>query len=118
MTSPLPAHLAAAIRERIAVLRETWHVDEAHGPWQAGPQDQPATRRRPGHDERPGTAYPTFPSPHRDDARSWSPTFTFLDPHRDDARRSSSLPPTSRDDLRRRSAIFPGANGDDPWNRS
>jgi hypothetical protein len=50
MTSPLPAHLAAAIRERIAVLRVARHLDDGH----------------------PTPQTPTFPRPHHDDARSKS----------------------------------------------
>jgi hypothetical protein len=61
MTSPLPAHLAAAIRERIGVLRETARLDEVHA-----------------------SSHPTFPSPHGDDVRRW--LTGFLTPHRDDVR--------------------------------
>jgi hypothetical protein len=53
MSSPLPPHLSEAIRERIAVLREAWHLDEA-----------PSRPRLNG--------YPTFPRRPTDDARSLS----------------------------------------------
>jgi hypothetical protein len=53
MSSPLPPHLSEAIRERIAVLREAWGLDEA--------PSQPRLR-----------GYPTFPSRRTDDARSTS----------------------------------------------
>lgn len=85
MTSPLPAHLAAAIRERITVLRATRHLDQADWPSQPRPQDHAAPGRRPGHRRRrPGDATPTFPGPQSDDVRSW--LTGFLSPHGDDVR--------------------------------
>jgi hypothetical protein len=62
MTSPLPAHLAVAIRERIAVLREAWNLDEVSAPSHRWPQDHPATGRRPRHHATPGATTPTFPT--------------------------------------------------------
>jgi hypothetical protein len=84
-TSPLPAHLTVAIRERIAVLRETWHLDEVYA--LPRPQDHPSTGRRPGHHSGPGATTPTFPGPHGDDVR----------------RRSATFPGPLSDDLRSRS---------------
>jgi hypothetical protein len=52
MTSPLPPHLAQVIRERIALLREAWNLDEV--------PSQPRLR-----------AYPTHSARHAHDARSW-----------------------------------------------
>jgi hypothetical protein len=69
MTSPLPAHLTADIRRRIAWLRESWRVDEVYAP--AELTGFPIAHRR--HEPaRPGSSAPTFPSPHRNDARSRS----------------------------------------------
>jgi hypothetical protein len=69
MTSPLPAHLTADIRRRIAWLRETWRVDEVC----AAPEltGYPIVHQRRGS-VRPGVSTPTFPSRHRSDARSRS----------------------------------------------
>jgi hypothetical protein len=53
MTSPLPPHLAAAIQERIATLREARRLDE--------PPSQPPLR-----------GYPTFPTRRSDCARRMS----------------------------------------------
>jgi hypothetical protein len=69
MTSPLPAHLTSDIRRRIAWLRETWRVDEVY----AHPQltGNPIAQQR-SEPARPGSSAPTFPRPHRNDARSRS----------------------------------------------
>jgi hypothetical protein len=69
MTSPLPAHLSADIRHRIAWLREAWRVDEVFAPPQLTGYSIGHQRREPG---RPGSSAPTFPRPHRNDARSRS----------------------------------------------
>lgn len=63
MTSPLPAHLVAAIGQRIAWLREAWHVTEAYP--QPRLRDYPFAPRRP----EPSTS-PTFPSRQSHDTRS------------------------------------------------
>lgn len=73
MTSPMPAHISAAIQQRIAVLREVWRVEEAYG-------HPPHTRRatppvpRPRHEffRHPGSTSPTFPGADRSDLRSAS----------------------------------------------
>lgn len=79
MSTPLPAHLVAGIRQRIAWLREAWQIDEIY----AQPQltGYPTVGRRhetarPGA-ARPGTARtgataPTLPRPRSNDARSGS----------------------------------------------
>ena len=76
MSTPLPAHLATSIRRRIAWLREEWQIDEVY----ASPQHRgyPMVRRPELANQRakaatsPGAPSPTFPQPHRDDARSRS----------------------------------------------
>lgn len=71
MTSPLPAHLSIAIRQRIAELREVWRVDEVYA--QIQPQlDYPATRWRPERRQDPGSTTRTFPGRHRDREASTS----------------------------------------------
>jgi hypothetical protein len=84
MNNPLPAHLAAAIRERIGVLRETSRLDEVHASSDPRPPDHAAPGRQPGHRQRPGDATATFPGPHSDDVRRW--LTGFLSQHGDDAR--------------------------------
>jgi hypothetical protein len=69
MTTPLPAHLAADIRHRIAWLREAWRVDEVCAPSLLTGFPIAHRRREP---VRPGSSAPTFPRPHRNDARSRS----------------------------------------------
>jgi hypothetical protein len=69
MTSPLPAHLTADIRRRIAWLREAWSIDEVYAPQQLTGYPIARQRREPGH---PGSSAPTFPRPHRNDSRSRS----------------------------------------------
>jgi hypothetical protein len=70
MTSPMPAHLTTAIRQRIAWLREAWHVDQVYA--QPIPQlsDYPLVAQRREHRNHPGDSTPTFPSPQSDDVRS------------------------------------------------
>jgi hypothetical protein len=54
MNTPLPAHLVAGIRQRIALLREAWQIDEIYA--------------SPRH-----TGYPMAgPQSHSNDARSRS----------------------------------------------
>jgi hypothetical protein len=65
MNSPMPAHLMAAIRQRIAWLREAWHVDEAYLRPQPRLRDYPFASRRP----EPSTS-PTFPGRQSHDQRS------------------------------------------------
>jgi hypothetical protein len=67
MTTPLPPSIALAIRERISLLREAWHVDEVY----AQPQSRdrsPIARDR----TRGATSSPRFPAPHGDDLRQES----------------------------------------------
>ena len=70
MTSPMPTHLTSAIRQRIALLREAWHVDQAHT--QPIPQlrDYPLAAQRREHRNNEGDSTPTFPGRQSDDARS------------------------------------------------
>lgn len=69
MNTPLPAHLGAGIRQRIACLREAWQIDEIYPPPQL--TGYPTAGRR--HEKAsPGATAPTFPRPHRNDARSRS----------------------------------------------
>jgi hypothetical protein len=77
MNTPLPAHLVAGIRQRIAWLRETWQIDEIYAPPQL--TGYPTAGRRPGPvsaggtaPTSPGATAPTFPQPHSNDARSRS----------------------------------------------
>jgi hypothetical protein len=56
MNTPLPAHLVAGIRQRIALLREAWQIDEVY-----------ASPRHTGY-----PMAPTSPQPHSNDARSRS----------------------------------------------
>lgn len=69
MNTPMPAHLVADIRQRIAWLREAWQVDEVYP--QPRLADYPTARRR-LEPANPGAAAPTFPRPHSNDARSRS----------------------------------------------
>ena len=62
MTSPLPAHLAVAIRERIAVLREAWNLDEVSAPSHRWPQDHPVAPGPSG--DRPTSRAPRKPGGH------------------------------------------------------
>jgi hypothetical protein len=76
MSTPLPAHLVASIRWRIAWLREAWQVDDVYAPQHltgypmvsrpgpAGPRANASTS--------PVTPSPRFPKPRSDDARSRS----------------------------------------------
>jgi hypothetical protein len=69
MNTPLPAHLVAGIRQRIAWLREAWQIDEIYAPRELA--GYPTAHRR--HETvRPGATAPTFPQPHSNDARSRS----------------------------------------------
>jgi hypothetical protein len=87
MNTPLPPHLSEAIKQRIAVLREAWRLDEVYPPRPAGhrPTGHPSALRRP--DPRPQATSPTFPGPREVDPRTtsaWLPS-----PHRDGWRSNS-----------------------------
>ena len=76
MSTPLPAHLVASIRRRIAWLREEWQIDEAHAPPQLtgypmARRPEPASPTAKASTS-PGAPSPTFPQPRRNDARSRS----------------------------------------------
>jgi hypothetical protein len=73
MTSPMPAHISAAIQQRITVLREVWRADEEYRhPPHTRRATPPVPRPRLEPFGRPGSTSPTFPGPHRDDVRSAS----------------------------------------------
>ena len=68
MTTPLPAHLVAAIRQRIAWLREAWDLDASYAQTQPRLTGYPIAPIR----REPAIPGPTFPKPHTHDSRSRS----------------------------------------------
>jgi hypothetical protein len=76
MSTPLPAHLVASIRQRVARLREVWQIDEVYTQPQLRGypmvrRPEPASPRAEASTSRWAPS-PTFPQPHRNDARSRS----------------------------------------------
>ena len=49
MSDPFPAHLADAIRERIAVLRQTWDADGGIAAEAPRLRGYPVARQKPRH---------------------------------------------------------------------
>jgi hypothetical protein len=77
MNTPLPAHLVAGIRKRIAWLREAWQIDEIYAPPRLTGYPMAVRRREPVSvggtaPTNPGATAPTFPQPHSNHARSRS----------------------------------------------
>lgn len=77
MNTPLPAHLVAGIRQRIAWLREAWQIDEIYAHPRHTGYPMAGRRREPARaggiaPTSPGATAPTFPQPHSNDARSRS----------------------------------------------
>jgi hypothetical protein len=76
MSNPLAVHMVASIRRRIAWLREEWQIDDVYAPPQLTGypmvrRPEPASPRAEASTSRWAPS-PTFPQPHRNDARSRS----------------------------------------------